>query len=81
MLLVSRPAIGQFVLFSVMSFVWIGATLCVAILPIVLMRGKRVPRLLDFASVVAPAHGSCSSLITVWIFVGVAFDFAGEGTA
>ena len=61
--------------------IWIGATLCVAILSIVLMRGKWVPRLLDFASVVAPAHGSCSSLVTVWIFVGLAFDSAGEGTA
>ena len=52
--------------------IWIGfSALCVAILPVVLMRWKVVPRLLDFASVVAPAHGSCSSLVTVWIFVGL----------
>ena len=51
--------------------IWIGSILCVAILPVVLMRGKRVPRLLDFASVIAPAHGSCSSLVTIWIFVGL----------
>ena len=49
--------------------IWTGSTWCVAILPIVLMRRKWAPRLLHFASFVAPAHGSCSSLVTVWIFV------------
>ena len=61
--------------------IWIGFALCVAILPIVLMRGKRVLRLLDFASVVAPADGPVHPLLQSGSLLGWAFDSAGEGTA
>ena len=40
-----------------------------------------MPRLLDFASVVAPAHGPVHPLLQSGSLLGLAVDSAGEGTA